>query len=51
MRALCLERLQALTDVDIQLAGVHPRPDGVFVHHHTRVREEPDASVAIGPAA
>ena len=51
VRALGLESLQALTLVDIQLAGVHPRPDGVFVHHHTRVREEPDASAAIGPAA
>ncbi len=23
----------------------------LVVHHHTRIREEPDASVAIGPAA
>jgi len=37
--------------VDVALAGIHPRPDGGFVHHHTRVREEPDVSVAIGPAA
>ena len=51
VHALGFESLQALTLIDIQLAGVHPRPDGVFVHHHTRVREEPDASVAIGPAA
>jgi hypothetical protein len=36
--------------VVVQLAGIHARPDGVFAHHHTRVRDDPDLSVAIGPA-
>ena len=36
--------------VEVPWRHIDPRPEDVFVHHHTRVRDEPEASAAIGPA-